>query len=230
MPRRQTPTAHTEYRVELHGENRTVGPYRRAEDAVVWRDLVAYQDWREVATTTPRGRSAYGTPERACPYCGTPCEADFVDVGVGMQQVGPYGCGLCHAVEVGPCDGDPLTPTERRVGWYEPAPEAEAELPPSARAHIAQLRSPLRAVFDLGYSTWADFLRYRVCAECQAPCHESYMVRDEVWAAVGMPQEGVLHVACLERRLGRALTPEDLTAAPVNEMARRLVQTASTRA
>jgi hypothetical protein len=35
-----------------------------------------------------------------CPYCGGTMECDEVDVGVGVQQSGPYGCSNCHAVQV----------------------------------------------------------------------------------------------------------------------------------
>lgn len=59
-----------------------------------------------------------------CPYCGAPCHADFVDVGVGMVQCGPYVCDSCHATERGPCDNErPLTAIERETGWYTPDSE-----------------------------------------------------------------------------------------------------------
>jgi len=35
-----------------------------------------------------------------CPYCGCEMECDMVDIGVGEQQSGPYGCPNCNAVEV----------------------------------------------------------------------------------------------------------------------------------
>lgn len=47
---------------------------------------------------------AYDTPLEKCPYCGTDCEADWVDVGVGMVQCGPYYCQECRASEIGSCD------------------------------------------------------------------------------------------------------------------------------
>ena len=45
---------------------------------------------------------AYDTPTRPCPYCKTDMEADWVDVGVGMVQCGPYHCYSCGASEIGP--------------------------------------------------------------------------------------------------------------------------------
>lgn len=34
-----------------------------------------------------------------CPYCNTPCEADMVDIGVGLAQSGPYSCQNCGAFQ-----------------------------------------------------------------------------------------------------------------------------------
>jgi hypothetical protein len=45
---------------------------------------------------------AYDEPTRECPYCKSEMEADFVDVGVGMVQCGPYHCYDCGASEIGP--------------------------------------------------------------------------------------------------------------------------------
>ena len=45
---------------------------------------------------------AYDTPTRECPYCKSEMEADWVDVGIGMQQCGPYHCESCNASEIGP--------------------------------------------------------------------------------------------------------------------------------
>jgi hypothetical protein len=69
---------------------------------------------------------AYGQhePTELCPYCKTPCTADFVDIGVGFQQCGPYHCEQCGASEIGPYD-EPreLTGAEKSTGWYAPDPE-----------------------------------------------------------------------------------------------------------
>ena len=37
-----------------------------------------------------------------CPYCESKMDADFVDVGVGWVQCGPYHCVSCGASEIGP--------------------------------------------------------------------------------------------------------------------------------
>jgi hypothetical protein len=66
---------------------------------------------------------AYDGPSTraTCPYCGfANCEADWVDVGVGMVQCGPYVCG-CGASEVGSHDTNELDADEERTGWFKPA-------------------------------------------------------------------------------------------------------------
>lgn len=69
----------------------------------------------------------YGThePTQNCPYCGTVCRADFVDIGVGYQQCGPYHCEECFALQIGPHDKErTLSKNEEGTGWYEPHSEA----------------------------------------------------------------------------------------------------------
>lgn len=69
---------------------------------------------------------AYGEhePTEECPYCGTVCRADFVDVGVGFTQCGPYHCENCGASEIGPYDEErPLSQAEQKCGWYRPDSE-----------------------------------------------------------------------------------------------------------
>jgi len=63
-------------------------------------------------------------PTASCPYCGAICRADFVDIGVGFQQCGPYHCDACLASEIGPYDAPrSLTADELKAGWYAPASE-----------------------------------------------------------------------------------------------------------
>ena len=76
---------------------------------------------------------SYDTPEK-CPYCGDDCHADFVDIGIGMEQCGPYHCDSCGASEIGPelrswyvdertpilRDGHPFSEIELENGWYDP--------------------------------------------------------------------------------------------------------------
>ena len=58
------------------------------------------------------------------------------------------------------------------------------------------------------------------CAECGRDALDSYMVYDFVWLLVMPSKHGLLHLECLERRLGRPLTLADFTAAPVNNVLR----------
>lgn len=72
------------------------------------------------------GGYAYGDhePTEDCPYCGTVCRADFVDVGVGYTQCGPFHCENCGASEIGPYDKKRIRSSrEVETGWYEPGSE-----------------------------------------------------------------------------------------------------------
>lgn len=43
-----------------------------------------------------------GNNEHAhCPLCGKELEADYVDIGIGMEKVSPYWCEYCTYVEPG---------------------------------------------------------------------------------------------------------------------------------
>ena len=58
---------------------------------------------------------------KTCPYCGyDKCEADYVDIGVGLQQCGPYHCDVCGASQIGPEDTRQLTEIEKKHRWYAP--------------------------------------------------------------------------------------------------------------
>lgn len=73
---------------------------------------------------------AYCAEKDICPYCGHLADAEWVDIGIGLQQCSPYQCSACGATEIGP-HGEPSTPAELRTGWYEPFAVAEvAELTP----------------------------------------------------------------------------------------------------
>jgi hypothetical protein len=97
-------------------------------------------------------------PTQACPYCGTRCDADFVDIGVGMQQCGPYHCQACGASEIGPNDDDrPLSADEQRTGWYEPGkpPGSSANVIDGRVVSYAVMRDTYRAEF-VGNPLWHD--------------------------------------------------------------------------
>lgn len=67
--------------------------------------------------------SAYTKYQEECPYCNAPCECEWVDVGVGLQQCGPYHCDQCGAREMGTDsyegkNKNKANPEEIRIGWY----------------------------------------------------------------------------------------------------------------
>lgn len=73
------------------------------------------------------GGYCYGEqePKERCPYCQALCCADFVDVGVGYTQCGPYHCEACGASQIGPYDAPRwMTKSEERTGWYAPGTPA----------------------------------------------------------------------------------------------------------
>lgn len=103
---------------------------------------------------------AYGEhePTEPCPYCGTRCRADFVDIGVGYQQCGPYHCDECGASEIGPFDEErPLTPDENRTGWYAPAsePGSSANVINGRVVGYVEMRDTYRQEF-VGNPLWHD--------------------------------------------------------------------------
>lgn len=102
----------------------------------------------------------YGDPEprENCPYCNTECHADFVDIGVGMQQVGPYHCNACGATQIGPNDrARQLTDLETETGWYGP----DSELPDTANVIDGKLVSAetMKRVYD---AKWRNNPEYNV--------------------------------------------------------------------
>lgn len=91
-------------------------------------------------------RGAYDTPTSKCPYCGTHCDADWVDVGIGMQQCGPYHCEHCGASEIGAFDKErQLSEQEKKVGWYGPASE------PGSSANVIGGKIVSHRVMDAEY-------------------------------------------------------------------------------
>lgn len=101
---------------------------------------------------------------RDCPYCSNPCEADWVDVGVGHVQCGPYHCLVCGASEIGPNDKDrPLSGAESRTGWYGPGSE------PGSSANVVAGRIVSHTVAREIYNReWTNNPLYHVPGEVEA--------------------------------------------------------------
>ena len=67
------------------------------------------------------GETAYDEPFAFCPYCNCPdCFADWVDVGIGRVQCGPFYCPQCKASERSSLDNRKPSEKEKETGWYEP--------------------------------------------------------------------------------------------------------------
>lgn len=61
------------------------------------------------------------------------------------------------------------------------------------------------------------------CLDCKKSCdrdglNEYYMVQALVWIEAHPHRKGMLCIGCLEQRLGRRLTPDDFTSAPINSI------------
>ena len=63
-----------------------------------------------------------------------------------------------------------------------------------------------------------EFLNHP-CSDCYKQVNRGYMVNNALWEAAGAQSNNeVLHVECLEKRLGRKLTGADFTDVPINVM------------
>ena len=67
-----------------------------------------------------------------------------------------------------------------------------------------------------------DDVHCRDCGIDTVRAGETYMVRDELWPTGRSdgspgPMDGTLCIACLERRLGRALVPGDFVRPPIGD-------------
>lgn len=61
--------------------------------------------------------------QTACPWCTALAEAEFVDTGVGLQQMGPFYCASCGAQQfVSPEERASASFEEQQAGWWGPLP------------------------------------------------------------------------------------------------------------
>ena len=68
----------------------------------------------------------HSTPDKdkaeKCPYCGEEIYCDWVDVGVALQQCGPYHCHSCGASQISPFEKNVeeiTTEEEREKGFFK---------------------------------------------------------------------------------------------------------------
>lgn len=88
--------------------------------------------------------------EEPCPYCGAMCEADWVDVGVGLVQAGPFHCDACYATEAGSYDSEAdYARRDPKTGWYPPGdpPGSSANMIGGKLATVAETRDAYHARF-----------------------------------------------------------------------------------
>jgi len=58
-----------------------------------------------------------------------------------------------------------------------------------------------------------------VCVVCGEETHDAYMLKKEVWEGEGkLGRYQNLHLKCVEEHLGRNLTVDDFTSAPINAL------------
>jgi hypothetical protein len=58
-----------------------------------------------------------------------------------------------------------------------------------------------------------------ICLDCQNDVlrgGEYYLLRDEVWLEANPQRRGMLCIGCVEKRLGRRMTPSDFQGAPLD--------------
>ncbi len=54
-------------------------------------------------------------------------------------------------------------------------------------------------------------VHFGVCAHCEKPCADMFMLEDHVWEKTGLSyDDGVLHIKCVEELIGRRVTVDDL--------------------
>jgi len=95
-----------------------------------------------------------------CPYCGSECEAEWVDLGVDLVQAGPYHCPACRAVQIEAfAEEETYTRRERATGWYEP-PVADAPCAvPREQQRVEQRHEAARHRFKKRRGRWFNVFR-----------------------------------------------------------------------
>jgi len=102
-----------------------------------------------------------------CPYCGSECEAELVDLGIDIVQAGPYCCPTCNASEIGCFAEDGIySEQELRTGWYKPARGKEVFLP-MVHCHAEEARDEIASprTREKCRKHWFDIFRPQWLAE-----------------------------------------------------------------
>jgi hypothetical protein len=99
-----------------------------------------------------------------CGWCGsTDVEAEYVDNGVGYQQVSPHVCSTCHAVEISPYNEDPITPEEKTRNYHtgEYSEELRAAWPFNWDVAERRRLGPWAVSANTGSEVWIDGVIHR---------------------------------------------------------------------
>jgi len=67
-----------------------------------------------------------------------------------------------------------------------------------------------------------DFKQWEFnCQDCSKPMYNGYMVHNSLWFEAMGSGGGIMCMFCFENKLGRSLTLDDLTKAPINDPYRK---------
>jgi hypothetical protein len=107
-----------------------------------------------------------GDKDVFCPYCGSECEAEWVDIGIDIVQAGPFCCPCCEASEIGGfAEDETYSEQELQTGWYEPVREKEVS-PHVACLHDEEVQGEIASrVGGKSRKSWLDMFRPQWLAE-----------------------------------------------------------------
>ncbi len=87
--------------------------------------------------------------------------------------------------------------------------------------------SPTQSLRYIGWNTPSEAKKYE-CMECKKPClgwADDYMVHDALWLSVMPSKKGLLCLQCFEKKLGRAVSTQDLPNMPANDKLKTALRT-----
>lgn len=87
-------------------------------------------------------RGAYEIPQVDCGCCGAEAHAEFVDIGVGLQQVSPYHCSMCGATDE---EAEAVTLPDGSTKWAWKRPPQPSERGETVMGYFIQ---PNGTVFE----------------------------------------------------------------------------------
>jgi hypothetical protein len=109
----------------------------------------------------------------SCPFCGSDnVDANFVDIGVGEQQVTAYCCFDCHACQLGPND-HPENAEQEFYGW------ARCEEHDHSSQMVRSHRTPWWSCKVLGCDL-DDNNKCRFCGVCGPPTEAELQFKAQV--------------------------------------------------